>query len=133
MHKHSKVNCIILKREVNDLGLAFVSKVGLGTFWTLVQVLLYHDVVHVSVSSSVSSFGRECITIVRKIYTMMHMQDLIDSFDLINYKQHMTTMKCMVGHIGLDKHIFGIFFLLKEPHVVLHYLFLLVVTVYIFI
>jgi hypothetical protein len=56
MRKHSKHNCIILKDGVNEPGLAFDGKVGLGPFWTLVQVLLYHDVVHVSVSSSVSSF-----------------------------------------------------------------------------
>jgi hypothetical protein len=30
------------------------------------------------------------------------MQDLIDGFDLINSKQHMTTMECMVDHIHLD-------------------------------
>jgi hypothetical protein len=36
MHKQSKVNCIILNIRVNDLGLAFVGKVGI--FWTLVQV-----------------------------------------------------------------------------------------------
>jgi hypothetical protein len=42
-------------------------------------------------------------------------------------------MGCMNGHIHLDKHIFGIFFLLKECHVVLYYLFFLILTVYIFI
>jgi hypothetical protein len=56
MHNHSKDNCIILKERVNDPGLAFASKVGLMHFWTLVQVLLYSDVVYVSVSSSISSF-----------------------------------------------------------------------------
>jgi hypothetical protein len=44
----------------------------------------------------------------------------------------MTTMKSMVVHIHLDKHIFCKLFLLKEQHVVLYYLFLLIVTVYIF-
>jgi hypothetical protein len=56
MHNHGKGNCIILKDRVNDPGLAFAGKVGLGPFWTLVQILLYSDVVHVSVNSSVSSF-----------------------------------------------------------------------------
>jgi hypothetical protein len=41
MHNHSKDNCIILKGRVNDPGLAFAGKVGLGPFWTLVQVLSY--------------------------------------------------------------------------------------------
>jgi hypothetical protein len=86
MHKHSKGNCIILKRRVNDLGLAFVNKVGLGPFWTLVQVLSYVHVLQLTVSTFVSSFRHEHITTVRKIYTRMHMQDLIDVFDLINYK-----------------------------------------------
>jgi hypothetical protein len=85
MHKHNKGNCIIFKRRVNDLGLAFVGKVGLGPFWTLVQVLLCNDVVHVTVSSSFSSFQHTCTATVRKIYTMQ-MQDLIDDFHSINYK-----------------------------------------------
>jgi hypothetical protein len=32
MHNRSKHNCIILKDGVNDLGLAFAGKVGLGPF-----------------------------------------------------------------------------------------------------
>jgi hypothetical protein len=43
----------------------------------------------------------------------MQMQDLIDGFNLINYKHPMTTMGGMVDHIHLDKHTFDIFFLLK--------------------
>jgi hypothetical protein len=54
MHKHNKGNCITLKDGVNDPGLAFAGKVSLGPFLTLVQVLLYRDVVYVSVSSSVA-------------------------------------------------------------------------------
>jgi hypothetical protein len=34
MHNRSKHNCIILKDGVNDPGLAFAGKVGLGPFWT---------------------------------------------------------------------------------------------------
>jgi hypothetical protein len=106
MHKHNKDSCIYLNRTwVNDLRLAFVGKVGLRSFWTLVQVLLYSDVVHVPVSSLVSSFRHECIATVGKIYTRMHMRDLIDGFGLINYKKHMTTMGCMVGH---NNNIFNI-------------------------
>jgi hypothetical protein len=75
MHKHSKGNRRILKRKVNDPGLAFVGKVGLGLFWTLVLVLLYNDVVHISNSSSVSSVQHERIVTVGKIYTRMQMQD----------------------------------------------------------
>jgi hypothetical protein len=98
------------KRRVNDSRLAFVGKVGLGPFWTLVQVLSYVYVLQLTVSSSVSSFRHECIATVGKIYTRMQMQDLIDSFDLINYKKHMTTMGCMVDHIHLDKNTFRILF-----------------------
>jgi hypothetical protein len=86
MHKHSKGNCVILKRRVNDLGLAFVGKVGLGPFWTLVQVLSYVHILQFTVSTFVSSFRHERIATIGKIYTRMHMQDLIDGFDLINYK-----------------------------------------------
>jgi hypothetical protein len=66
------------KNKVNDSGLAFGGKVGLGPFWTLVQVLLYNDVVHVSVTSSVSSSRHTRTATVGKIYTRMQMQDLID-------------------------------------------------------
>jgi hypothetical protein len=45
MHNHSNDICINFKNRVNDPGLAFSRKVGLGPFWTLVQVLLYNDVV----------------------------------------------------------------------------------------
>jgi hypothetical protein len=42
----------------------------------LVQILLYNDVVHVSVSS----FRYTHTATVGKIYTRMQMQDLIDDF-----------------------------------------------------
>jgi hypothetical protein len=78
MHNHGNDNCITFRNRVNDLGLAFGGKVGLGPFWALVQVLLHNDVVHVSVSSSVSSFQHTRAATVGKIYTTMQMQDLID-------------------------------------------------------
>jgi hypothetical protein len=77
MHNHSNDNYINFKNKVNDPGLAFDGKVVLGPFWTLVQVLLYNDVVHVSISSSVS-FQHTCTATVGKTYTRMQMQDLID-------------------------------------------------------
>jgi hypothetical protein len=61
------------------LGLAFAGKVGLGTFWTLVQVLSYIHVRQLFVSTFVSSFRHERST-VGKIYTKMQMQDLFDNF-----------------------------------------------------
>jgi hypothetical protein len=67
-------------------GLAFVGKVGLGPFWTLVQVLSYVHVLQLTVNTFISSFRHERIATIRKIYTRMQMQDLIDGFDLINYK-----------------------------------------------
>jgi sensor histidine kinase YesM len=87
MHNHSNDNYINFKNRVNDPGLAFDGKVDLGSFWTLVLVLLYNDVVHVAVSSSVSSFRRTRTDTVREIYTRMQMQDLFDDFNLINHKQ----------------------------------------------
>jgi hypothetical protein len=71
MHNHSKGNCIILKRRVNDLGLAFVGKVGIGPFWTLAQVLSYVHELQLAVSTSISSFWHERIATVEKIYTRM--------------------------------------------------------------
>jgi hypothetical protein len=46
----------------------------------LVQALLYNDVMHVSVSSSVSSFRHLRTATAPEIYTRMQMQDLIDDF-----------------------------------------------------
>jgi hypothetical protein len=80
MHNHSINNCINFRNRVNDPGLAFDGKVGLGPFWTLVQALLYNDVMHVSVSSSVSSFRHLRTATAPEIYTRMQMQDLIDDF-----------------------------------------------------
>jgi hypothetical protein len=80
MHNHSKGNCKILLDGVNDPGLAFAGKVGLGPFWTLVQVLSYVHVLQLFVSTSASSFRHERISTVRKIYTRMQMQDSIDDF-----------------------------------------------------
>jgi hypothetical protein len=87
MHTHSKHNCIILKGGVNDPGLAFAGKVGLGPFWTWVQVLSYEHVLQLFVDTFVSSFRHERISTVGKIYTRMQMQDLFDDFNLIYHKQ----------------------------------------------
>jgi hypothetical protein len=80
MQKHNKGYWITLKDGVNDPGLAFTGRADLGPFWTLVQVLLYHDVVYVYVSSSVSSFRHRRTSTIGKIYTRMQMQDLINGF-----------------------------------------------------
>jgi hypothetical protein len=69
-----------LKDGVNDPGLAFDGKVGLGPFWTLFQVLSYVHVLQLLVSTFVSSFQQERIPTVGKIYTKMQMQDLFDNF-----------------------------------------------------
>jgi hypothetical protein len=80
MHNHSKHNCISLKEGVNDPGLAFTGKVGLGPFWTLIQVLSYEHVLQLFVSTFVSSFRHERISTIGKIDTKMQMQDLLDDF-----------------------------------------------------
>jgi hypothetical protein len=69
-----------LKHWVNVSGVAFISKVGLGPFWTLVQVLSYGHLLQLFVSTSVSSFWHKLISNVGKIYTKMQMQDLFDDF-----------------------------------------------------
>jgi hypothetical protein len=71
---------MILKDWVNDLGLAFAGKVGLGPFWTWVQVLSYVHVLQLFVSTFDSSFRCERTSTVGKIYTKMQMQDLFDNF-----------------------------------------------------
>jgi hypothetical protein len=68
------------KIRVNDPGLAFASKVGLGPFWTWVQVLSYVHVLQLSGDTFVSSFWHERTPTVIKVYTKMQMQDLFDDF-----------------------------------------------------
>jgi hypothetical protein len=80
MRNHSKHNCIILKDGVNDLGLAFAGKVGLGPFWTWVQVLSYVHVLQLFIGTFVTSFWHERTPTIGKIYTKMQMQDLFDDF-----------------------------------------------------
>jgi hypothetical protein len=131
MHNHSKGNFIILKDGVNDLGLAFAGKVGLGPFWTLVQVLSYVHVLQLFVSTFVSSFRHERISTIGTIYTRMQMQDLIDDFLFNQLQPQMTTMGCMVDLIHLDKNTFSILF--QKRTICGSLLFnLLMVTVYTF-
>jgi hypothetical protein len=80
MHNHSKHNCISLKDGVNDLGLAFTGKVGLGPFWTLIQVLSYEHVLQLFVGTFISSFRQERLSTVGKIYMKMQMEDLLYDF-----------------------------------------------------
>jgi hypothetical protein len=80
MHTHSKTYLHNVKDEVNDPGLAFAGKVGLGPFWTLVQVLSYVHVLQLFVSTYVSSFRHERISTVGKICTKMQMQELFGDF-----------------------------------------------------
>jgi hypothetical protein len=69
-----------LNGGVNDPGLAFAGKVGLGPFWTLVQALSYVHVLQLFVGTFVSSFWHEHTSTVGKIYTMMQMQGLFVNF-----------------------------------------------------
>jgi hypothetical protein len=80
MHNRSKHICIILKDRVNDPGLAFADKVGLGPFWAWVQVLSYVHARQLFVSTFVSCFWHERMSTGGKIYTKMQMQDLFDGF-----------------------------------------------------
>jgi hypothetical protein len=80
MHNRSKHNCIILRDRVNDTGLAFARKVGLGPFWTWVQVFSYVHTLQLFVGTFVPSFRHEHPSTVIKIHTKMQMQDLFDDF-----------------------------------------------------
>jgi hypothetical protein len=80
MHNHIKHNCIILKYGVDDPGLAFAGKVGLGPLWTWVQVLSYVHVLQLFVGTFFFSFRHERTSTGGKFYTKMQMQDLLDDF-----------------------------------------------------
>jgi hypothetical protein len=92
MRNHIKHNCIILKDGVNDPGLAFDGKVGLGPFWTWAQVLSYVYVRQLFVGTFVSSFRRERTSTGGKIYTKMQMQDLFDDL-YFNHSRTILTIK----------------------------------------
>jgi hypothetical protein len=86
MHSRSRHNCIILKDGVNDPGLAFAGMVGLGPFWTWVQVLSYVHARQLFVGTFVPSFRHERPSSVRKIYMKMQCKIYSMIFSLINYK-----------------------------------------------
>jgi hypothetical protein len=88
MHNRSKHNCIILKDGVSDPGLAFVSKVGLGPFWTWVQALSYVHAQQLFVGTFVPSFRHERPSTVGKIYTNMQCKIYSTIFTIINYKPY---------------------------------------------
>jgi hypothetical protein len=71
---------MILKDGVNDPGLAFVGKIGLGPFWTLIQVLSYEHVLQLVVTTFISSFRHKRTSTVEKIYMKMQMQGLFVDF-----------------------------------------------------
>jgi hypothetical protein len=80
MHNYSKHNCIILKYGVNDPELALAGKVGLGPFWTWVQVLSYVLALQLFVNTFVSSSRHERTSTSGKFYTKMQMQELLNDF-----------------------------------------------------
>jgi hypothetical protein len=96
---------------MNKLGLAFVSTSRHTNFRTLARVLLYGHVVHVSSCSLVLVSRHQRIATVENFYTKDAMQDLSDHLNLINFKQLMTTKRCMFEHIHLDNNTFSILFL----------------------
>jgi hypothetical protein len=77
---------MISKDGVNDPGLAFVGKVGLGPFWTWVQALSYVHALQLFVGTFVPSFRHECPSTVGKIYTKMQCKIHSTIFNLINHK-----------------------------------------------
>jgi hypothetical protein len=77
---------MISKDGVNDPGLTFTGKVGLGPFWTWVQALSYVHALQLFVGTFVPSFRHECSSTVGKIYTKMQCKIHSMIFNLINHK-----------------------------------------------
>jgi hypothetical protein len=86
VHNRSKHNCTILKVRVNDPGLAFTGKVGLGPFWTWVQVLSYVHARQLFVGTFVPSLRHERPSTVGRIYTKMQCSIYVMIFILINHE-----------------------------------------------
>jgi hypothetical protein len=67
-------------------GLAFAGKVGLGPFWTRVQVLSHVHARQLFVGTFVPSFRHERPSTDGKIYTKMQCKSYSMIFSLINHK-----------------------------------------------
>jgi hypothetical protein len=85
MHKHSKGSCIILKEGLMIRGLPSLARLALGPSGLCPGLALHRR------SARLRQLLRlllrhERMATVGKIYTRMHMQDLIDGFHLINYQ-----------------------------------------------
>jgi hypothetical protein len=61
------------------------------------------------------------------------MQDLSGNLDLINFKQLMTTKRCMIAHIHLDNKYIQHTLPMKRQNAMLSYLDFSMVTVYTYI
>jgi hypothetical protein len=105
MHNHSNDDCITLKTRLMIRGLPSLARLALGP-----SGLWYRSCSTTTWCTSPSApqsppsgtrvqlpFGRS----TRGCNTRLK----LTIFNLINYKQHMTTMKSMVGHIHLNRHI----------------------------
>jgi hypothetical protein len=69
-----------LKDRVNDPGHAFIGKIGLGPFWTLVQALSFVHVRQLFACTFVSFFPHERTSTIGMIYTQTQMQGLFVDF-----------------------------------------------------
>jgi hypothetical protein len=92
-------------------GLAFVSTSRHTNFWTLVRVLLYGHVVHVSSRSLVLISRHKRIATVGDFYPENANARLNWQIELIHHKTTFGNHGCMVDHIHLDKDTFSILFL----------------------
>jgi hypothetical protein len=95
---------------MNKPGLAFVNTSRHTNFRTLVRVLLYGHVVHVSSCSLVLVRWHERVATVGNTYTEDAMQDLSDNL-IITFQTSYDNMECMIEHIHLDNNTFSIPFL----------------------
>jgi hypothetical protein len=95
---------------MNKPGLAFVSTSKPTNFRTLVWVLLYGHVMHVSSCSLVLVSRHKRIATVGDFYTGNAMQDLSDHL-IITFQTSYDNMGCMIEHIHLDNNTFSIPFL----------------------
>jgi hypothetical protein len=92
-------------------GLAFVSTSRQTTFRTLVQVLLYGHVVHVSSCSLVLVSRHKRVATVGDFYTENANSRLNWQIGLIHHKTTFGNHEGMVDHIHQDNNTFSILFL----------------------
>jgi hypothetical protein len=128
MHNHSKGHYKIPKDGVNNPGLAFTGKVGLGPSGLWPRSRATSTYCSSSSAPSAPPSGTSVYLPSGRFTRGCKCKIYLTIFNLINYNQQMTNMGCMADYIHLDKNT-SAYSSKKEQYAVLYFF---IVTVYIY-